>query len=263
MATKREDWESEDYIVKKDSGIAKAIIIGSLIIAASNLLSSGALPIRGLSATKASPAPTAAALAPGQIAAPTPAPKVTMALGHFPAKGNNNAKIAIIEFADFRCPFCEQFFTQTEPQVMKDYVDSGKAKYAFRNFQFLGPASVTAGNAAECANEQGKFWEYHTWLYKNQPPETDTSLYVTDKLTDAAGTLGINTSQFKSCLDSTKFAKNLTDDQTEGNTGGVSGTPTFIIGKLDASGTKVVDGTLLVGAQPYSAFQAAIDPLLQ
>jgi protein-disulfide isomerase len=264
MPHKKEDREVEEYIERKDSGIAKAIIVGSIIIAASNLFSGSGLSLKGPTAMKASPAASAAAAAsPGQLAAPTPPAKVTMALGHFPTKGDKNAKIAVIEFADFRCPFCEQYFTKTEPTVMKDYVDSGKVKYAFRNFQFLGPASLTAGNAAECANDQGKFWDYHTWLYKNQPPESDVSLYTSDKLTEAAGTLGLNTAQFKTCLDSTKFAKNLTDDQNEGSTGGISGTPSFIIGKLDPTGTKVVDGTLLVGAQPYSAFQAAIDPLLK
>ena len=128
---------------------------------------------------------------------------------------------------------------------------------------FLGAASTVAGNAAECANEQGKFWEYHDWLYKNQPSESDTTMYVTDKLTTAAEGLGASSNQFKTCLDSTKFSKNVADDMSEGSTAGVTGTPSFVIGKLDSSGKKIVDGQLLVGAQPYSVFQSALDQALK
>lgn len=247
----------------QSSSISKAIIIGALIIAASNLVGSGVIkPKSATTALAPQPSPAAQAVQ-GAQAAPTTPPKATTTLGHFPVKGNNNAKVAIIEFADFRCPFCERYFTSTLPQVMKDYVDTGKAKLSFRHYEFLGQASTTAGNAAECANEQGKFWEYHDWLYKNQPPETDTSLYTSDKLSSAAESVGINKGQFKACLDANKFDKNVSQDLTDGQAAGINGTPSFVIGKLDASGTKVVDGTLLVGAQPYNAFQAVIDPLLK
>lgn len=171
-----------------------------------------------------------------------------LTLGNFPIKGNDNAKVTIVEFADFRCPFCEKFFSDTEPQIIKDYVDTGKAKLAFRNYAFLGPASVTAANAAECANEQGKFWDYYEYLYKNQPSESDTSMYVTDKLSEIAGTLGMDTSKFSSCLDSKKYDNNVTKDLNDGQAVGVSGTPTFYI-----------NGKQIVGAQPYSQFKTIID----
>lgn len=184
----------------------------------------------------------------GAQATPAPGQKVDVGNGHFPALGKDNAKVTIVEFADFRCPFCEKFFTDTESQVIKDYVDTGKAKFAFRHFAFLGDASVVAANAAECANEQGKFWEYHNYLYKNQPPESDTSLYVTAKLTNIAGTLGMNTTQFQSCLDNKKYDKNVSGDLTDGQKAGVSGTPTIFI-----------NGISVVGAQPYNVFQSIID----
>lgn len=168
--------------------------------------------------------------------------------GDFPVKGNKNAKVTIVEFADFRCPFCEQFFTQTEPQIFKDYVDTGKVKFAFRQFPFLGPASNVAADAASCANDQGKFWEYHDWLYQNQPDESDTSMYVTDTLTNAAVTLGMNGDTFRSCLDGKKDDAKTNADMADGQKLGVNGTPTFFI-----------NGTPLVGAQPYSAFQQIID----
>lgn len=169
-------------------------------------------------------------------------------VGHFPVRGNKDAKVTIVEFADFRCPFCEQYFSQTEPQIFKDYVDTGKVKYAFRQFPFLGPASNVAADAAECANDQGQFWAYHEWLYKNQPPETDTSMYNTDSLTQAAVSLGLNGDTFRSCLDGKKDDAKATADMTDGQKLGVNGTPTFFI-----------NGTPLVGAQPYSAFQTAIE----
>lgn len=233
-----------------------AILIGAVVISIAILLHGGVIKLGNLATTGTG---TPAAALPSIV--PQAPIKATVSLGRLPTKGNSSAKVAVVEFADFRCPFCEKFFTATESQLLKDYVDSGKVKFAFRHFQFLGPASITAGNAAECANEQGKFWDYHDWLYKNQPPESDTSMYTTDKLTAGAQTLGMDGSKFSSCLSSTKYANNVTGDQADGTKIGVNGTPTFIVGKVDGSGN--VSGTLLVGAQPYSAFQQAIDPLLK
>jgi len=185
---------------------------------------------------------------PNQPQAPNPGQKQDVAVGNYPPKGNPNAKVTIVAFEDFRCPFCEKLFTDTEPQLQKDYIDTGKVKFYYRNYQFLGPASVVAGNAGECANEQGKFWEFHDYMYKNQPTESDTSMYTTDNLTQVAGQLGMNTSQFQSCLDSKKYDKNVSDDLAAGQKAGVSGTPTLFI-----------DGLPVVGAQPYSAFKTLID----
>ncbi len=197
----------------------------------------------------------AAAPTAGQQAAqpnqPAPGQKVDVSAGHLPALGKDNAKVTIVEFADFRCPFCEKFFTDAESQIIKDYVNTGKAKFYFRHFAFLGDASVVAANASECANDQGKFWEYHDYLYKNQPPESDTSMYNTDTLTQTAVSLGLDGNSFRSCLDSKKYAGKVTQDQTDGQKAGVSGTPTIFI-----------NGLSVVGAQPYSAFKTAIDQAL-
>ncbi len=193
-------------------------------------------------------APSGQAAVPNQPNAPAPGQKVNVDVGHLPPKGNKNAKVKIVEFLDFRCPFCDRFFKDTEPQIIKDYVDSGKAVFYVRHYQFLGDASVVAGNAAECANEQGKFWEMHDYFYENQPSESDTSLYNSDKLTPIAESLGMNGSQFKSCLDSKKYDKNVQDDLAAGQKAGVSGTPTIFI-----------NGLSIVGAQPYSAFKTVID----
>ena len=192
--------------------------------------------------------PVAQGTAPTAGTAAQPGQKVNVALGNLPLKGNKNAKVTVIEFADFRCPFCEQFFTQTLPQFLKDYVDTGKVKFVFRNFAFLGPASIVAADASECANDQGKFWEYHDYLYKNQPDESNTTMYNTDTLTQVAVSLGMNGDQFKTCLATKKDDSIVSKDMADGQAAGVSGTPSFFI-----------NGTILVGAQPYSAFKTLID----
>ncbi len=166
--------------------------------------------------------------------------------------GNKNAKVTIVEFADFRCPFCERFFQQAETPMIKEYVDSGKARFVFKNYAFLGQQSTWASEAVECAAEQGKFWEYHNWLYKNQAPETNLGYYSKVNLAKYAGTVGLNTGQFTSCLNSDKYSKRVADDLAQGQQLGVTGTPTVF-----------VNGQKLVGAQPYENFKASIDGLLK
>jgi protein-disulfide isomerase len=239
--------------------LSSAIVVGAILISASifyttktfiNKLdgtSFAAAQTAGQnpgSGNPAAPAPVAQAAAPGQ--------KVNVDVGHLPPKGNPNAKVKIVAFEDFRCPFCEKFFSDTEPQIIKDYVDTGKAVLYYRQYQFLGPASVIAGNAAECANEQGKFWNLHEYLYKNQPSESDTSMYTVDNLTKIAGQLGMNAANFKSCLSTNKYDKNVQGDLAAGQAAGVTGTPTIFI-----------NGLPVVGAQPYAAFKTIIDQQLK
>jgi protein-disulfide isomerase len=185
-------------------------------------------------------------------AIPTPAGPVNVAIGNYPIKGNANAKVTVIEFADFRCPFCEEWFKTIETGLMKDYVDTGKVKFTFRNYAFLGPASVLAANAGECANEQGKFWDFHDYMYKNQPDESDTSMFTVDSLSQIAGNLGMDQSQFQSCLSSKKYDKDVSKDLSDGQTAGVSGTPTTFI-----------NGIAIVGAVPYDQIKSAIDNALK
>ncbi len=111
-----------------------------------------------------SPLPT---LAPNE---PTPGPVQDVAVGHLPVRGNKNASVTVIEFSDFQCPFCEQFYKTTYPQLKKEYIDTGKIAFYYRHFPLtnIHPLAVPAANASECANEQGKFWEYHDLLFQNQ-----------------------------------------------------------------------------------------------
>ena len=183
---------------------------------------------------------------------PTPAGPVNVGVGNYPALGNSNAKVTVIEFADFRCPFCEQWFQTVEPNLISDYVKTGKVKFYFRNYAFLGPASTLAANAGECANDQGQFWAFHDYMYQHQPDESDTSMYTVDNLSQIAGTLGMDQSQFQSCLSANQDNDKVSKDSTEGQAAGVSGTPTTF-----------VNGIAIVGAVPYSQIKTAIDNALK
>lgn len=166
--------------------------------------------------------------------------------------GNKDAKVTIIEYADFRCPFCERLYSQAEKQLITDYVNTGKASFVFRNFAFLGQQSIWASEAAECAAEQGKYWEYYNWLFSNQAPESDLNYYSKANLTKYAGRVDLNTTQFASCLNSDKYTKRVADDSASGEAAGVTGTPTVFI-----------NGQKIVGAQPFENFKAVIDGLLK
>jgi len=243
VALKSVDWKK--FMPRSSNQILVALLVVAafligVLFTKVQYLEKGQLAAGG---TQPAAVPTQAAQA-----APAAGAKVNVAIGHLPIKGDAKAKVTIVEFADFRCPFCEQFYTNTLPQIIKDYVDTGKVKFAFRSFAFLGPASITASDAAECANDQGKFWDFYDYLYKNQPDESDTSMYNTDTLTQAAVSLGMNDATFRACLDGKTDESKVNADLADGQKAGVSGTPSFFI-----------NGVSLVGAEPYSSFKTIID----
>lgn len=177
---------------------------------------------------------------------PAVAQKVDVKTGNLPVLGQSNAKVEVVEFADFQCPFCERWFKDVEASLIKDYVDTGKIKFAFRHFAFLGDESNWSAEASECANDQGKFWEYHDYLYNHQGAE-NSGAFSKDNLKSFALAMGLNAAEFNSCLDSGKYTKNVTDDTQAGQTAGVSGTPATFI-----------NGMQISGACPYSTFDGAI-----
>jgi protein-disulfide isomerase len=160
-----------------------------------------------------------------------------------PSIGSKDAKVTIIEFSDFQCPFCERFFSQTYPQIKSAYIDTGKVRFVYRDFplSFHAMAQKSA-EAGECANEQGKFWEYHDKIFQNQQ-----SLSI-DNLKSWAKQLGLDTTKFNTCLDTDKYKTEVQNDLSDGISLGVSGTPAFFI-----------NGKPLIGAQPFAAFQQIID----
>lgn len=188
---------------------------------------------------------------------PSPTPsKVNVAVGHLPPLGKESAKVTIVEFSDLQCPFCRRFWNDTLPQLKKDYIDKGLVKLYYRHLPLppeVHPAATPLAQGTECANEQGKFWEYHNKVFKEQTKQGDGTIPVSnDELKQWAAEIGLNTVQFNECFDSQKYAKNVTDDLTAAEEVGARSTPTFYI-----------NGTPLVGALPYATFKTVIDQQLK
>ncbi len=171
--------------------------------------------------------------------------------------GSSSAKINIVEFGDYQCPYCDDYFNRTEPLIKQDYVDTGKAKYYFLDFAFLGADSNTLAEGSWCANDQGKYWEYNTYMYANQGRE-DSGWGTPAKVEAMVKNIsGINVQTFDSCLNSGKYQSRVQQNTQTGGNSGVSGTPAFLIGNNN------IGYQLLVGDQPYSAFQQVINSQLQ
>jgi protein-disulfide isomerase len=181
-----------------------------------------------------------------------------------PVLGDKNAPVTIVEFSDYECPFCKRHFDETLPQLIKNYVDTGKAKIVFRDFplSFHDPMATKEAIAANCAGKQGgdtAYYTYHDEIF-TRTKSNGNGLSEAD-LTTIATDLGLNLSSFNTCLLDPVQANEVKKDIADGTAAGASGTPTFVIGRSNSSGE--IDGDLVVGAQPYGAFQAIIDPLLQ
>ncbi len=248
----------------KGLSTSASILIGAILISISILLSSGVIKINNLgsSAPSAGGQPTAATPAPQ--APPAPSGPVKVSVSDNPVLGDKNAKVTLIEFSDYECPFCKRHFDQVYPQLKKDYLDTGKVKLVYRNYPlpFHDPMATYEAKAALCAREQGgdaTYFKIHDEIFK-QTTSNGNGL-TKDKVKQIAASLGLNADVLSACADGTKYDAKIKSDIADGSVVGVNGTPSFFIGKSDPSGT--INGTIIVGAQPYSAFQTAIDPLLK
>lgn len=165
-------------------------------------------------------------------------------------RGPSNATLTLIEYSDFECPFCARFHA-TMKQLMADSAYKNKVRWVFRHYPLSFHANANgAALAAECASEQGKFWEFADKLYENQSSLGD-ALY-----TKVAGDLGLSASKFDSCYTAKKYQSVVDDDRDGGNTAGVTGTPGTIIMAPDGS------KTLIPGALPIEQVKAMVDSAL-
>ncbi len=174
-----------------------------------------------------------------------PAPQVDLSKlpDDDPVEGSADAKVTIVEFSDFQCPFCGRFYNDTLQQVRKDYIDTGKAKLVYRDFPLsFHPEAQKAAEAGECADEQGRFRGMHDKIFENQQSMSLASYKQWAK------DIGLKSAQFDQCLDSGKYASEIQKDFADGSAAGVSGTPSFFI-----------NGQRIVGAQPYSVFKQVIE----
>ncbi len=164
---------------------------------------------------------------------------------HF--KGDQNAPVTLIEFSDFQCPYCGKFATETEGQITDQYVKTGKLRFGFIHFTFLGQESLWAAEASECANDQNAFWAYHDYLFAHQSGE-NLGGFSKDNLKKFAVALNLDAAKFNQCLDSDKYADLVKSQTSMAQNLGVSSTPTMVI-----------NGKVLLGAQPFATFQQVIE----
>jgi protein-disulfide isomerase len=167
--------------------------------------------------------------------------------GH--VRGLDSAAVTIEEWADFQCPACGQFARATEPQLLASYIAAGKVRLVFRHFAFLGAESQWAAEAAECADEAGKFWEFHDRLYASQAGE-NRGAFSKDNLKRIGEGLGLGPS-FAACVDSGRYAQRVRDEMKVGEGRGVGATPTLFVADRK-----------IEGAATYEQLKAVIDPLL-
>jgi len=174
-----------------------------------------------------------------------------------PLLGKPYAPITIVEFGDFQCKFCDRFAKETEPKINSTYIQGGKVNMIFKNFVTHGPDSITAAIAAQCAKDQGKFWNFYDILYKNQGEENSGWANKDNMKKFALQIGGLNTQTISSCLDIGKYNSFVDRDNAFAISSGFQGTPTFIIEKKDGSKAET-----LLGAYPFPSFQAIIDKML-
>jgi protein-disulfide isomerase len=175
-----------------------------------------------------------------------------------PFKGDKNAKLTLVEFSEFQCPFCGRHVRDTFPQLDKDYIQTGKLKYVFRDLplESIHKNAFKAAEATHCAGEQNKYWEMHDRLFANQ------NALEPAMLTAHAQAIGVDTKKFQTCLDSGKFAAAIRKDVAEANKYGINGTPTSVIGYTQPNDPKTIKVVKVIrGAQNIAAFKDALDSL--
>jgi protein-disulfide isomerase len=265
MITEKKIIELEELSIKSENNnekslyfVAASILIGAILVAASVIFSAGYL-VKNLTSNVI----TATGSAPAAPTTGTPpaagSPVKVVIRTDAPSLGKSDAKVTIVEFADFQCPFCKQYYQKTFNEIKTKYIDTGKVKYVFMHFPLtqIHVNAQISGVASECANQQGKFWEYHDILYTQGQSNGDgldkASLEkYADQLALNKGTLGFGKNKFNQCLESNATLKTVQADQAEGSKDGITGTPSFFI-----------NGKPLVGAQPAANFEKIIEDALK
>ncbi len=244
-----EEWATVvEVVTRVVSAASLAVVAGVLVMM---------WKANGLSLTGSAPSAAPSAAAPSQQGA-APVTQLTddqwkeVLKAGTHQEGNKNSKVTVVEFTDYQCPFCGRYFTDTYGQLKKDYIDTNKINYITMNLPLpFHPNAHVSAEAAECAGDQKKYFEMHAKLFGNQDSwanETDPKA----KFEAYAKDIGLNVDAFKKCLSDGKFKQKIDDDNALAAKMGASGTPTFYI-----------NGSQLVGAQPYAEFQKVIDAALK
>ena len=192
-------------------------------------------------------------------AAPSPpqaGARATLSLKTGHMLGSTEAPLTMVEFTDLQCPFCRQFHATTFEQLKAAYIDTGKLRYFSRDFPIvdLHPLSAVAARASRCAGDQGKFWEMRHAIL-------NTETLTRESFFKQADVLKLDVTRFSGCVeDAGRFQSDIGDDMRDGAHAGVTGTPSFVLGRTKGD---TLDGVLVLGAQPYGAFDAQLKALLR
>jgi len=175
---------------------------------------------------------------------------------HPPVLGSDTATVTIVEVGDYQCHMCKMWFEKTRPLIIENYVNTGKVNLVFVDMPFLGNDSLPASKATYCADDQDKYWEYHSALFEYQQ-EIDDGWANSNRLQAIALNLDLDVEKFDECMSSDKHLKRInSNNQLARNEFGANSTPTFMI--VNTSG----DGQKIIGAHPYSTFEEIIESML-
>ncbi len=173
-----------------------------------------------------------------------------------PVLGNPNASITLVEFGDYQCHYCHVFFESIEGKIMKNYIETGKVKMIFKDYNIIGKDSVKASQGAHCANDQGLFWEYHDILYSNWTGENNGWASGAN-LANYAQDIGLEMNQWTDCMSQQKHSKTILDSNEDAKKLQLTGTPAFFVISSDGQVSK------LFGAQPFEVFERVFDEILE
>ncbi len=193
-----------------------------------------------------------------------PAQDVTVSIDDDPILGDKDAaKVAIVEFSDYECPFCEKFKSGAMAKIREEYINSNKAILVFRDLplDFHDPAATREAVAGECVQDIGgddKYFEYHDKIFETSPGNGGG---ISDAdLSKLAGEIGVDEGKVKTCIEDGKFSDEVINDKDDAAAAGINGTPGFVVGKLDSDGN--VEGEVVSGALPFESFKPIIEKYL-
>jgi protein-disulfide isomerase len=180
----------------------------------------------------------------------------SIAIAGEPVRGAATAKITMVEISDYHCPFCRRHIQQTQPQIDAEYVNTGRLRHVFIDYPIeqLHPEAFKAHEAANCAAEQGKFWDLHRELFLKPTRETT-------ELVQQAQTVGLEATAFKSCLESGKYSASVRESVTRMQQLGIDSTPMFLIGLTPPEGQPMKILKVVRGAHPFAQFRTTFDSL--
>jgi protein-disulfide isomerase len=191
---------------------------------------------------------------PPQPPQPPTRARVTSVSGY--ALGREDAPLTMVEFTDLQCPFCREFALTSFDAIKKNWIDTGKLRYISRDFPLdIHAQAMPAARAARCAGEQGKFWEMRMTLMRN------ANLLTPEYIARAASDLKLNDAAFGPCARSTKYDAQIQAEMQEGTRLNIPGTPMFVLGRT-TPGADVIEGPVLIGALPYTTFDAKLREVL-